>query len=93
MHLSTHEFVALDIDWELTEFLETEFGNDFGAHEEIIHLKQTPSASTVSVPGFVVETTPLFPLRARGVDWKIERSSPGGTNLRLPHFLPPHFFD
>jgi hypothetical protein len=38
MHLSTHEFVALAVDSELTKFLETQFGNDFGAHEKIIHL-------------------------------------------------------
>ena len=35
MHLSTHEFVALAVDWELTKFLETQFGNDFGAHEAL----------------------------------------------------------
>ena len=43
MHLSTHEFVALAVDGELTKFLETQFGNDFGAHEAIIHLNQTLS--------------------------------------------------
>jgi len=43
MHLSTHEFVALAVDGELTKFLETQFRYDFGAHEAIIHLDQTPS--------------------------------------------------
>jgi hypothetical protein len=43
MHLSTHEFVTLSVDWELTKFLETQFGNDFGAHKTIIHLNLTCS--------------------------------------------------
>jgi hypothetical protein len=42
MHLPTHELVALAVDWELTKFLETQFGYDFGAHRVIIHLNQTP---------------------------------------------------
>ena len=36
MHLSTDQLVALAIDEELAEFLETQLGNDFGAHNRII---------------------------------------------------------
>jgi hypothetical protein len=38
MHLSTQKLVALPIDGELAEFLESQLGNDFGGHGRIIHL-------------------------------------------------------
>ena len=51
MQLSTHEFVALAVDRQLTKLLETQFGNDFGAHEVIIHLNLTPRCRHAPVLG------------------------------------------
>jgi hypothetical protein len=46
MHLSMYELVVLAIVWELTEFLEAQLGDDFGAHARIILLYSAPTAAS-----------------------------------------------
>jgi hypothetical protein len=40
MQLSTNQFIALAVAGKLTEFLETQFGNDLTAHKGILHLNR-----------------------------------------------------
>ena len=48
MHLPANQLVALPVVRELAELLVGQLGNDFGAHEGIIHLNQTPGSQRYS---------------------------------------------
>ncbi len=60
MHLSMHKLVALPVDWELTKFLETQLGNNLGAHVRIIYPRRNGSPTFLAGGAGVIWNSGMF---------------------------------